>query len=719
MTLTPFSRLRPSLNPFRDGGRRVLSLALVPMLIVALLLSVIVPALEMRRVMRLLSEIGQIVGPVTEVSYRLEEVAGHESQSLFINAVLVIVALAAIAAVVSVSVRERRLAEMLRRRVEEESAMARMARMLSEAATLDEAIDRILAGTTSIMHAVGAYLEITYPDGELQQSAALIDGRPVSHLGVHERLPIPLMDEFKLKNASGLPYEIDGIEWRLPPELIPDCLHCAGLAVPLLVSDEPFGILLLLRDARTGAFVESERCQLRLIGDLATSVIRRLQMERKARLEIEQRVTSETSLREAAEALAGAFSMEDVTQEIAHSALVSTRGKGAFVESIDTAPDGSIVLVVRGAAGTGIPVIGTTRAYSGSFIEQAIENQETAVATSSVIAYPQNPAITEQDPSSTIVLPIRDSTGPVGALSIIGTDSSQLRPEDTSWAKTLAHLATLAYEKVRLLDEARNGRDELERVMKSRQRLMRGFSHDVKNPLGAANGYADLLSAGIYGELAPEQTESLQRIRRSIRRALDLIDDLHELARAETGSIALRSELVDIGEIVKTTGDEYRGAAHAAGLPLTVDVEDDIPMVETDSERLRQILGNLISNAIKYTRTGAVNIRVRNYSSPGIRTLPWIDIDVTDSGIGIPLEKHEQIFEEFSRLSTSDRPGAGLGLAISKRVAEALGGRILVNSEAGSGSTFTLRIPVMTQARASGTHVARPGTIGSLSPVLS
>jgi signal transduction histidine kinase len=122
-------------------------------------------------------------------------------------------------------------------------------------------------------------------------------------------------------------------------------------------------------------------------------------------------------------------------------------------------------------------------------------------------------------------------------------------------------------------------------------------------------------------------------------------------------------------------------------------------MVETDGGRVRQIVGNLLSNAIKYTRTGAITVRVRRYPAVVIRkTRPWIDIEVTDTGDGIPADKHEQIFEEFSRLDSSGRPGAGLGLAISKRLAEALGGQILVSSEVGCGSTFTLRVPAAPQA---------------------
>jgi signal transduction histidine kinase len=352
-------------------------------------------------------------------------------------------------------------------------------------------------------------------------------------------------------------------------------------------------------------------------------------------------------------------------------------------------------VVVRGEAGTGVPTIGTTRAYTGSYTEQAI-NIGKPVLVSDLTGPDSSPLDSApiDTADSTIVLPLGQPGAPLGALFIVGAAQGRF-PADAAWAHTFSHLAALAYEKVRLIDEAREGRLELERLMRSRQRLMRGFSHDVKNPLGAADGYAELLSAGIYGELTAEQTESIQRIRRSIHRALDLIHDLNELARAETGNIALRRQVVDLGDLVRTSGDEYRGAANASGLSLTVDVAEDLPTVETDGARVRQIVGNLLSNAIKYTKAGSVVLRVREYPAETVGgARGWVHFDVIDTGLGIPADKQEIIFEEFSRLGTNDRAGAGLGLAISKRLAEALGGQISVESEVGQGSTFTLLIPL-------------------------
>lgn len=699
---------------WRGHWRRALSFVLVPFLVVTLLLSVIVPAIEMERVTRLLGEIGDMAGPVEGISLRLRQVAAHEQQSIYVNAALVIVALAAIAAVVATSTRERRLAAALKRRVEEETAMGRMARTLTESVTLDDAVGRILNGTVAILQSAGAYMEVILPGGEPCQYSVLTGGNTAFQLRVDHAVPSVL--GANSPDEPGIPYELSGMEGRLPSGVTPECVHCSGLVAPLFASREQLGALVLLRDARASHFSEDERRQLRLIADLAIAVIRRIHVERMAFLEMQQRAASEKALREAAEALAGAFSVEDVSQQIAQSALEATHARGAFVETVTSSRDGSPLLVVRGAVGIDVPLLGATRPYAGSLSERAIDQQAPLILTDIEAEYPasDSPGATGT-PLHAMILPIKDANGPAGVLFISGIPRAEVRPQDTAWAGTVAHLASLAYEKVRLLEETREGREELKRLMKSRQRLMRGFSHDVKNPLGAADGYADLMSAGVYGKLEDEQKETVQRMRRSIRHALDLIDDLLELAHAETGTLTMRRESVDIADLVGRSGDEYRGAAHAAGLPLTVDVADDIPVVETDGVRVTQIVSNLISNAIKYTHSGSVKLRVRKFPSRVVRNIPsWIDIEVTDTGIGIPADKQEQIFEEFSRLNRSDRPGAGLGLAISKRLAEALGGQILVTSEVGRGSTFTFRIPV-TQPAPGNTHVALPSTIASLS----
>jgi signal transduction histidine kinase len=244
--------------------------------------------------------------------------------------------------------------------------------------------------------------------------------------------------------------------------------------------------------------------------------------------------------------------------------------------------------------------------------------------------------------------------------------------------------------------EAEEGRIQLERATESRARLMRGISHDLKNPLGAIDGHAALLEDGIKGPLNAGQQESVARIRRSVRALLGLITDLLELSKAESGHLAVKPRPTNVAEIVREAADEHRDAAEAAGHQLRTEIDDRLPTIQTDPDRVRQVLGNLLSNAVKYTPSGG-QIVVRVAERPGdghVRAARCAAIDVIDSGPGIPRDKLDEIFEEFSRLEMGTTPGTGLGLTIARRISRLLGGDISAASELGRGATFTLWLPV-------------------------
>jgi PAS domain S-box-containing protein len=255
-------------------------------------------------------------------------------------------------------------------------------------------------------------------------------------------------------------------------------------------------------------------------------------------------------------------------------------------------------------------------------------------------------------------------------------------------------------ERERLLEREREARAEserrraeLERVTESRTRLMRGFSHDVKNPLGAADGYAALLEEGVLGELSEKQRESVGRIRRSIGTALRLIHDLLEVARAEAGQVVVERIEVDVAKIVREIAEDFRAQAEATGSSLEVQTPEPLP-VTTDPSRVTQVLANLLSNAVKYAPRGQLTVTAEcRRDGDGPRPGEWIAVEVRDTGPGIPPERQEQVFQEFTRLDPDAQQGAGVGLAISRRLARLLGGEITLASEVGRGSTFTLWLP--------------------------
>lgn len=244
--------------------------------------------------------------------------------------------------------------------------------------------------------------------------------------------------------------------------------------------------------------------------------------------------------------------------------------------------------------------------------------------------------------------------------------------------------------------EAQSRRKEIERLMEAKARLMRGLTHDLKNPLNAIYGHAQLLEDGIFGEINQAQRGSIGHVRRSVRAMLGLLDDLLQLWRAEVGDLSIALQLTDVGTLVRDTAESYRAVAERAGHRVDLDVPDDLPHVWTDVGRLRQVLGNLIINAVKYTPSGGrISVMASERSAEILsREARWIGIDVADSGPGIAPEKLDAIFEEFTRLEPRRTPGAGLGLAISRRIARLLGGDVTVKSEVGRGSTFTLWLPI-------------------------
>ena len=243
---------------------------------------------------------------------------------------------------------------------------------------------------------------------------------------------------------------------------------------------------------------------------------------------------------------------------------------------------------------------------------------------------------------------------------------------------------------------AERQRAKIERLSESRERLMRGFTHDMKNPLGAASGYLQLLADGIFGRMTEEQKRSVMRASGSIESAIHLADDLLELARVESGNLEIRQKRTDLSRLVRDVAEEYRAQAEVKGLAFDVVVPGTGPSVITDRRRVGQVLGNLISNAVKYTRKGAIEIRVDGAAVDATRT-PRAAVSVEDTGPGIPKEMQDRLFDEFVRLDPHSDKGAGIGLTIARSIAHALDGEITLRSDEGEGSVFTLWLPLEQQ----------------------
>ena len=252
----------------------------------------------------------------------------------------------------------------------------------------------------------------------------------------------------------------------------------------------------------------------------------------------------------------------------------------------------------------------------------------------------------------------------------------------------------LATELDTALGDAERARDaseerqrEITKVTESRTRLIRGFTHDVKNPLGAADGYLALMEDGVIGTLDPAQRDTVARVRRSIHTALTLIGQLLDLARAEAGQLDLQRLPTQVEELAREIAEEYRAQAEAKRQELHLAVAGEVPSIVSDPLRVAQIIANLVSNAVKYTPAGGrIALAIHHADA-------WVVLTVEDDGAGIPADRLPLLFEEFTRFDPGAAKGSGIGLAISRRVARMLGGDIAVDSVVGRGSRFTLTLP--------------------------
>jgi signal transduction histidine kinase len=286
--------------------------------------------------------------------------------------------------------------------------------------------------------------------------------------------------------------------------------------------------------------------------------------------------------------------------------------------------------------------------------------------------------------TSYISMPLITRERTIGALTFAtSTSGRRYSSKDLFLAEELARRAALAVDNARLYREAQEAN-------RAKSQFLATMSHELRTPLNAIGGYAELLQMGLRGPLSAEQQEDLNRIQRSQRHLLGLINDLLSFAKIESGHLELHMERVLVEDALSSVEALIQPQVQAK--PLRYDRRPGNPSVlcTADLDKLHQVLANLLSNAVKFTPAG------------GTVSVAWdasekaVNIHVTDTGPGIPSNKLEVIFEPFVQLGghlTRVAEGTGLGLAISRELARAMGGDVTVISTLGAGASFTLTLP--------------------------
>jgi signal transduction histidine kinase len=313
-----------------------------------------------------------------------------------------------------------------------------------------------------------------------------------------------------------------------------------------------------------------------------------------------------------------------------------------------------------------------------------------------------------------------------------GTSAAELlRDRIILWVCALGALFALVVALVHERTQARriaDRSDELERLSaellranRAKSEFLANVSHELRTPLAAVVGFIDLLRDGAYGDLAPRQIGPVERIESSANHLRELVDQILDLSKLAAGRLEVSTESLNLRAFVIDVASEVESLLNDKGLAFSIAVPAMLPKVDADPTHLRQILVNLLGNAIKFTEHGTITVRavrVPDGEVPAVagksRRRPmlaeggaFVALQVSDTGAGIAERDHERIFEEFEQVSAgsrgdSIRRGTGLGLSISRRLARLLGGDITVESELGAGATFTIWLPLdLVQPRSS------------------
>jgi signal transduction histidine kinase len=280
-----------------------------------------------------------------------------------------------------------------------------------------------------------------------------------------------------------------------------------------------------------------------------------------------------------------------------------------------------------------------------------------------------------------------------GRAAELAAANAELEGANRHLAETAGALAEREGELRVLVGSERAARAAAEEANAAKSQFLRTVSHELRTPLQATIGFSALMADGIAGPVTPTQQDYLRRIRAGSDHLLVLINDVLAFAKLEAGQVEIRPALVGLADVLARAGSLFAEAAAGRGVAFEAEAVDPALRVWADPERLTQVLGNLITNAIKFTDAGG-RVRVAVEAGPG--SAGPVRVRVRDTGRGIPLDQLERVFEPFVQvdrhLTHGAHQGVGLGLAIARDLARRMGGELSAESAVGAGSTFTVTL---------------------------
>ena len=468
-----------------------------------------------------------------------------------------------------------------------------------------------------------------------------------------------------------------------------------GVLVPLLANDMPIGALAIM-DKRIRRFTEDEVCLLMAFADQASLALDKARLLNEAERENER---SDAHYR-VSNLLAGAHHTDEVLDRIVNEAARLVGATAAWIRLLE-----GDSLVLAGAA---------TESVAGFLAEEgesrptiAVEEQATVMAKAVATKKPIVVEDASEDLSveevrlrvqkygfhGFVVIPLLANDRSIGVLNVMDKRIRRFTDDEVSLLSAFADQTSLALEKVRLLEEAEQARDEAEEASRTKSQFLANMSHELRTPLNAIIGYSEMLQEEASEIENEEFEEDLERINGAGKHLLGLINDVLDISKIEDGAMDIYLETFPIEPMVQDVVTTMQTLVEKNSNSLEIDCPDSVGSIHAGTTKIRQCLFNLIGNASKFTEQGTISLKVSRGIAEGQE---WINFAVSDTGIGMNEEQMGRLFEAFAQAEASTTRrfgGTGLGLAITRHFCEMMGGTVLVESQAGKGSTFTMKLP--------------------------
>jgi signal transduction histidine kinase len=467
------------------------------------------------------------------------------------------------------------------------------------------------------------------------------------------------------------------------------------LGVPMLREGELLGVI-VVGWAEPGPVSKRQEELLRTFADQAVIAIENVRLfdEVQARTrELAQSVEELRALGEVSQAVNSTLDLETVLNTIVAKAVQLSGTDAGAIYVLNKA---NTKFKLRATYGLDEAMVAAIR-------DRRIRPGETAIGRATERRQPVQIPDVRYEPSSSVldivvqagfrailIVPLLGPERAIGVLVIRRKAPGEFPQSTVELLQTFAAQSVLAIQNARLFHEIEEKSRELELASRHKSQFLANMSHELRTPLNAILGYSELILDDIYGAVPDKARAALERVQSNGKHLLGLINDVLDLAKIEAGRLTLSLTDYSMNEVVASVVAAVEALAAEKCLALKVEMPPDLPKGHGDEQRIRQVLLNLVSNAIKFTDSGEVAIRVRTGDGA-------FQVAVSDTGPGISAEDQAKLFQEFQQAdnsSTRNKGGTGLGLAISRRFIDLHGGRIWVESAPGQGSTFTFELPV-------------------------